>query len=100
MAQKVFKILNSTDVKLMSRGDTKGVVNIKSMTIANVHSSSATIDLYLKNEAGTIYYIIKALVLSNGSTLKLDGDEVSFNNKLYDLYINLAGTTPVDVIIN
>tara|TARA_R100000544_G_C2221341_1_gene57755 strand:- start:729 stop:1025 length:297 start_codon:yes stop_codon:yes gene_type:complete len=98
MAQQVFKILNATDVKLISIGD--GVSVIKSMTIANVHTGAATIDLYLKNAAGTIYYIIYKLVLPNGQTLKLDSDEVSFDNRLYDLYINLAGTTPVDVIIN
>jgi hypothetical protein len=100
MAQQVFKIADATDVKLISRGDTHGEKGIKSMTISNIHSGSATVDLYLKNEAGTIYYIFKSLKIYTGSTLKLEGDEVSFNNKLYDLYINLAGTTPVDVIIN
>ncbi len=98
MAQQVFKIADATDVKLISIND--GVSVIKSMTIANIHSGDATIDLYLKNAAGTIYYIFKSLVLPTGTTLKMDNDEVSFDNRIYDLYINLGGTTPVDVIIN
>ena len=98
MAQQVFKITNATDVKLISIGD--GVSVIKSMTIANIHTGDATIDLYLKNAATTKYYIFKSLVLPTGQTLKMDSDEVSFDIRLYDLYINLGGTTPVDVIIN
>ena len=98
MAQQVFKIADATDVKLISIGDNINI--IKSMTIANIHSGDATVDLYLKNAAGTIYYIFKALVLPTGQTLKMESNEVSFDNRLYDLYINLAGTTPVDVIIN
>jgi len=98
MAQQVFKIADATDVKLISIGD--GVSVIKSMTIANIHTGDATIDLYLKNAATTKYYIFKSLVLPTGQTLKMDSDEVSFDNRLYDLYINLGGTTPVDVIIN
>ena len=98
MAQRVFKITDSTDVELISIGD--GVSRIRSMTIANVHSGDATVDLYLKNASGTIYYIFKSLVLPTGQTLKMEGDEVSFDNRVYHLYINLAGTTPVDVIIN
>tara|TARA_R110000787_G_scaffold180335_1_gene292436 strand:- start:152 stop:448 length:297 start_codon:yes stop_codon:yes gene_type:complete len=98
MAQQVFKIADATDVKLISIGD--GVSIIKSMIIANVHTADATIDLYLKNAATTKYYIFKSLVLPTGVTLKMDSDEVSFDNRLYDLYINLGGTTPVDVIIN
>ena len=98
MAQQVFKITDATQVKMISIGD--GINVIKSMTIANIHSSDATIDLYLKNAAGTIHYIFKSLVLPTGVTLKMDSDEVSFDNRLHDLYINLGGTTPVDVIIN
>jgi len=98
MAQQVFKIVDATDVKLISIND--GVSVIKSMTIANVHSSEAVVDLYLKNATGTIYYIFKNLVLPTGQTLKMDSDEISFDNRIYNLYIKLAGSTPVDVIIN
>lgn len=98
MAQQVFKIPNSTDVNLLTING--GISKINSMTIANIHSGSATVDLYLKNAGGTVYYIFKVLVLPVGQTLKLEGNEVSFDNKIYGLWINLAGTTPVDVIIN
>ena len=98
MAQKVFKVLDATDVQLIAIGDNISV--IKSITIANVHSGDATVDLYLKNASATIYYIFKSLVLPTGQTLKMESDEISFDNRLYDLYINLAGSTPVDVIIN
>ena len=98
MAQQVFKITDATDVKLISINDWVSV--IKSMTIANIHSSEAVVDLYLKNADDTIHYIFKNLLLPTGVTLKMDSDEVSFDNRLHDLYINLGGTTPVDVIIN
>ena len=98
MAQQVFKIADATDVELISIGDDINI--IKSMTIANIHDADATVDLYLKDEAGTIYYIFRTLVIPTGQTLKMESNEVSFDNRIYGLWINLAGTTPVDVIIN
>ena len=49
---------------------------------------------------GTRYYIFKSLVLPTGQTLKMESDEISFDNRIYSLYVKLAGSTPVDVIIN
>ena len=49
---------------------------------------------------GTRYYIFKSLALPVGQMLKLESNEVSFDNRIYSFYIKLAGTTPVDVIIN
>ena len=97
MAQQVFKITNATQVKMLEIDG--GVSNIKSMTIANIHSGNATVDLFLANSTDN-YYIFKNLVLPAGQTLKLEGDEVSFDNKIFNLFIKLAGSTPVDVIIN
>ena len=97
MAQQVFKITNATQVKMISIGD--GINIIKSMTISNIHSADATVDLFLANSTDN-YYIFKNLVLPTGQTLKMDSNEVSFDNRTYNLYIKLAGTTPVDVIIN
>ena len=97
MAQQVFKITNATQVKMLEIDG--GVSNIKSMTIANIHSGDATVDLFLANSTDN-YYIFKNLVLPAGQTLKLEGDEVSFDNKIFNLFIKLAGSTPVDVIIN
>jgi len=97
MAQQVFKIADATQVKMISIND--GVSNIKSITIANIHSDNAIIDLFLANATDN-YYIFKNLVLPTGQTLKMDSDEISFDNRIYNLYIKLAGSTPVDVIIN
>ena len=97
MAQQVFKITDATQVKMISIGD--GVSVIKSMTIANIHSGDATVDLFLANPTDN-YYIFKNLVIPTGQTLKMESDEVSFDNRVYNLYIKLAGTTPVDVIIH
>tara|TARA_R100000544_G_C2222375_1_gene58344 strand:+ start:1201 stop:1494 length:294 start_codon:yes stop_codon:yes gene_type:complete len=97
MAQQVFKITNATQVKMLEIDG--GVSNIKSMTIANIHSGDATVDLFLANSTDN-YYIFKNLVLPAGQTLKLEGNEVSFDNKIFNLFIKLAGSTPVDVIIN
>jgi len=53
-------------------------------------------DLY----TGTRYYILKGFNLPVSQTLKLEGDEVSFDNLRYSLSIKLGTSTPVDVIIN
>tara|TARA_R110000803_G_scaffold104419_1_gene172657 strand:+ start:251 stop:547 length:297 start_codon:yes stop_codon:yes gene_type:complete len=97
MAQQVFKITNATQVKMLEIYG--GVSKIDSITIANIHSGDATIDLFLANSTDN-YYIFKNLVLPTGQMLKMEGDEVSFDNKIFNLYIKLAGSTPVDVIIN
>ena len=97
MAQQVFKIADATQVKMISIGNNINI--IKSMTISNIHSADATVDLFLANSTDN-YYIFKNLVLPTGQTLKMDSNEVSFDNRIYNLYIKLAGTTPVDVIIN
>ena len=97
MAQQVFKITNATQVKMISIGDNINI--IKSMTIANIHSSDAKVDLFLANATDN-YYIFKNLKIPFGQTLKMESNEVSFDNRVYNLYIKLNGTTPVDVIIN
>ncbi len=97
MAQQVFKIADATQVKMISIGDNINI--IKSMTISNIHSADATVDLFLANATDN-YYIFKNLVIPTGQTLKMESNEVSFDNRTYNLYIKLAGTTPVDVIIN
>ena len=97
MAQQVFKITNAPQVKML---ETYGrVSDIDSITIANIHSSEAVVDLFLANATDN-YYIFKNLVIPTGATLKLEGNEVSFDNKIFNLYIKLAGSTPVDVVIN
>ena len=47
---------------------------------------------------GTKYYIFKSLVLPTGQTLKLESNEISFDNRIYSLYVKLGGNTPIDII--
>ena len=96
MAQQVFKIADATQVKLISIGDR--IDFISSITIANIHSAAAVVDLFLANPTDN-YYIFKNLSIPAGQTLKLESDEVSFDNLTYNLYVKLAGSTPVDIIL-
>ena len=97
MTKLTFKISATTATELIDLGSDKS--NMRSMLIANIDGSdTAVVNLYLKNAGGTDYYIFKNLNIPVGQTLKLDNDEVSFNNKLYNLYI--YSTKTVDVIIN
>ena len=97
MTDLVFNIAASTETELIDLGSEKSV--IRSMIIANVDgSNAAVVNLYLKNAGGTDFYIFKNLNIPVGQTLKLEADEVSFNNQIYNLYI--LSTRTVDVIIN
>ena len=44
------------------------------------------------------FYIFKNLSIPKGQTLKLEKNEVSFDNRVFNLYI--YSTVTVDVIIN
>ena len=74
---------------------------LNSMTLANVHSASATVQVYLKDSSAVAvdYYIIKDVVIPVGTTLKLDSDELDFDSSIFNLYVKLGGSTPVDVIV-
>tara|TARA_R100001594_G_scaffold45152_1_gene77799 strand:- start:745 stop:1047 length:303 start_codon:yes stop_codon:yes gene_type:complete len=98
MAIQVNNISGSTAVELIDINS--GIHNIKTMTIANTYSAAFAVDLYLKNAGGTDYYIFKNLSIPKGQTLKLESDEISFDNTVYNLYIKLAGgSDTVSVII-
>ena len=97
MTELAFKISATTATELIDLGSERS--NIRSMLIANIDGSGiAIVNLYLKNASGTDYYIFKNLNIPVGQTLKLDSDEISFNNRLYNIYI--YSTRTVDVIIN
>ena len=70
-----------------------------SMTLANVHSADATVQVYLLDGSGTLYYIIKDVVIPVGTTLKLESDELDYDASVFNLYVKLGGSTPVDVIV-
>ena len=77
------------------------IQELNSMTLANVHTASATVQVYLKDSSAVAvdYYIIKDVVIPVGGSLKLEKDELDFDTTLYNLYVKLGGSTPVDVII-
>ena len=91
------KIVNATAVEIIDI-NTK-TQNLSSMTIANVHSADATVQVYLQNATPTIYYIIKDVVVPVGATLKIEANELDFDSNIFNLYVKLAGSTPVDVIV-
>ena len=90
------KIANATQVNVIPI-DTK-LKKLTSMTLANIHSGAATASVFLANSTDN-WYIIKDVVIPVGSTLKLERDELDYNGDIFNLYVKLGGTTPVDVII-
>ena len=93
----VNKITTATTVEIIDI-NTK-IEKLNSMTLANVHSADATVQVYLLNAAGTLYYIIKDVVIPVGATLKIEEDELDYDYSSFNLYVKLGGSTPVDVII-
>ena len=84
-----------------------GGVKVTSISLANVHASATcTLDLYIEKQLTGKFYLAKAMALPVGTTLIMDGDDVSFSNRIgeFGLYIKLtqgASETPVvDVIIS
>jgi len=90
------KIANSTQVNVVPI-NTK-TSKLRSMTLCNIHSAAATVTVFLSNSTDN-WYIIKDVVIPVGSTLKLDSDELDYDGSVFNLYVKLDGTTPVDVII-
>ena len=90
------KIADATQVNLIPIS-TK-TKRLKSMTLCNIHSGAATVTVFLSNSTDN-WYIIKDVVIPVGSTLKLESDELDYDGDIFNLYVKLGGTTPVDVII-
>lgn len=92
-----FKITDATTVNVLAI-DGK-LRNLKSMTLANVHTGNAIVQVYLRNTSGTLYYILKDITIPAGVTLVLEADELDYESSEFGLYVKLGGSTPVDVII-
>jgi len=90
------KIANATQVNVVPI-NTK-TSKLRSMTLCNIHSGAATVQVFLSNSTDN-WYIIKDVVIPVGSTLKLDSDELDYDGSVFNLYVKLGGTTPVDLII-
>jgi hypothetical protein len=90
------KIADATQVNLIPI-NTK-LKRLSSMTLANIHSGDATTSVFLANSTDN-WYIIKDAVIPTGTTLKLESDELDYDASVFNLYVKLGGSTPVDVII-
>ena len=90
------KITNSTQVNVIPI-DTKTQA-LTSMTLANIHSGDASVTVFISNPTDN-WYIIKDVVIPTGQTLKLEKDELDYDGDVFNLYVKLGGSTPVDVII-
>ena len=90
------KIANATQVNVIPI-NTK-TKRLRSMTLCNIHSGAATVTVFLSNSTDN-WYIIKDVIIPVGSTLKLESDELDYDGDIFNLYVKLSGTTPVDVII-
>jgi hypothetical protein len=90
------KITDSTQVNLIPI-NTK-TKRLNSMTLCNIVTVPATVTVFLSNPTDN-WYIIKDVVVPVGSTLKLESDELDYDGDIFNLYVKLAGSTPVDVIV-
>jgi hypothetical protein len=90
------KITNSTQVNIIPI-DTKTQA-LTSMTLANIHSGDASVTVFISNPTDN-WYIIKDVVIPTGMTLKLEKDELDYDGDIFNLYVKLGGSTPVDVIV-
>ena len=90
------KIANATQVNVVPI-NTK-ISKLRSMTLCNIHSGAATVTVFLSNSTDN-WYIIKDVVMPVGSTLKLESDELDYDGSVFNLYVKLGGSTPVDVIV-
>ena len=90
------KIVDATQVNLIPI-NTK-LKKLNSMTLANIHSASAIVDVFLANPTDN-WYIMKNVTIPNGATLKLESDELDYDAGVFNLYVKLGGSTPVDVIV-
>jgi len=90
------KITNSTQVNIIPI-NTKTQA-LTSMTLANIHSGDASVTVFISNPTDN-WYIIKDVVIPTGMTLKLEKDELDYDGDVFNLYVKLGGSTPVDVII-
>ena len=90
------KIANATQVNVIPI-NTK-LKKLTSMTLANIHNASAKVHVFLANSTDN-WYIISDVVIPVGATLKLESDELDYDASIFNLYVKLNASTPVDVII-
>lgn len=98
MATLLHNITTTLTQDLLTAGD--GVNNAKSITIANVESSSDSVVSLFLNQKQSDFYILKSVLIPVGSSLVLDEkDNISFNNGISGFSLRIQSTGDVDVII-
>ena len=85
MAFSFQKVVNTNEVEVLYSFN-----SFSSMILVNTHATAdVTIDLYLKNAGGQVVAnFLNNVKIPNGASLKLEQDEFSFDNNLYDLFID------------
>lgn len=72
-----------------SSGINKELEKVNYLYITNVSETrSFNVSVFLYSIEKT-YYLFSNITLAAGTTLKLDGEDMSYDNTLYDLYIKL-----------
>jgi len=93
MAFSVITIDDNTETEVVALGETT-YNTYDSIVIANSHATAAIeIDFYAKDASANKKYFIRNLTIPSGASLKLEKDEIHFDNLTYGLYIisNNAG---------
>ena len=96
---------SGVDQERLATGDTNGKIN--SILLTNVHTSAATVSLFIikisqSGSAQEAYYMLKSVSIPVGVSLLLnDSDMIDFNNSSsgYSLYITVGSSDKVDVTI-
>jgi hypothetical protein len=105
-----YKISGVTATKILSAA--KNVGDNPTMTICNINTTACDVSVFYSKENYAVdgsgsaanttstFFVLKSFNMPNNKTLTLDKTDMSFNNKGFDLYIQLgASTEEVDVII-
>ena len=98
MATLLHNITTTLTQDLLTAGD--GINNAKSITISNTEASNdALVDLFLNMKEDN-FYILKSVLLPNGSTLVLSQeDNIGFDNSNDGFSLRIKSTENIDVII-
>ena len=98
--KSIYKNISSTGITtLITKGSSPGG-DISKITISNNSASNpATVSVQLWDGTSVGYNICGNVIIPAGTVLVLE-DNLSFSNRLYNLRMEVSGTSPVlDVII-
>ena len=104
------KISGITPTVVLGASNTIG--DNPTMTICNIKNTSCDVSVYYfkenyavdgsgnANNSNVTFFVLKSFTIPNNKTMTLDKTDISFNNKGFDLYVQLdAAIDAVDVII-